>query len=40
MDLQDLEEGRIKKVYFDEVSTKDKVKDARRWVNFVKQMKD
>jgi hypothetical protein len=40
MDLQDLEEGKIKKVDFDEVSTRDRVQDARRWVNFVKQMKD
>ncbi|KAF5411638.1 MAG: hypothetical protein C5S43_03015 [Candidatus Methanocomedens sp.] len=40
MDLQDLEESKIKKVDFDEVSTRDKVQDARRWVNFVKQMKD
>ena len=40
MDLKDLEEGRIKKADFDEVSTRDRVKDARRWVNFVKQMKN
>ncbi|MCK4937800.1 MAG: methyl-accepting chemotaxis protein [Methanosarcinales archaeon] len=39
MDLRDLEEGRINKVEFNEVSTRDKVQDARRWVNFVKQMK-
>ncbi|MCL7415286.1 MAG: DUF5788 family protein [ANME-2 cluster archaeon] len=40
MDLKDLEEGRIKKADFDEVSTRDRVQDARRWVNFVKQMKE
>ncbi|MBW6517269.1 MAG: methyl-accepting chemotaxis protein [ANME-2 cluster archaeon] len=40
MDLKDLEEGRIKKADFDEASTRDRVQDARRWMNFMKQMKD
>lgn len=39
MDLRDLEEGRIKQADFDEVSTRDRVQDARRWLDFVKQMK-
>ena len=40
MDLRDLEEGRIRKADFDEVSTRDRLQDARRWVNFVKHMKE
>lgn len=40
MDLRDLEEGRIRKADFDEVSTRDRLQDARRWVNFVKHMNE
>jgi len=40
MDLRDLEEGKIKMADFDEIALRDKLEDARRWVKYVKQMKE
>jgi len=40
MDLRDLEEGKIKKADFDEIALRDKLEDARRWVKYVKHMKE
>jgi hypothetical protein len=40
MDLKDLEDGKIKHHDFDIVSTKDRVKDARQWVKYVKKIKE
>jgi hypothetical protein len=40
MDLRDLEEGKVMKADFDEIALRDKLEDARRWVKYVKQMKD
>ena len=40
MDLRDLEEGKIKQADFNEMALKDKLEDAKRWVKYVKQMKE
>jgi len=40
MDLRDLEEGKIKMADFDEIALRDKLEDARRWVKYVKHMKE
>ncbi len=40
MDLRDLEEGKVKKADFNEIALRDKLEDARRWVKYMKQMKE
>lgn len=40
MDLKDVEEGRIERADFDELAARDKVEDARRWVKYVKGMRE
>ena len=40
MDLKDLEEGKINQTDFSKLNITDKVEDARRWVKYIKQMKE
>ena len=40
MDFQDMEEGKIKIADIDEIAPRDRLEDARRWVKYVKQMKE
>ena len=40
MDLRDLEEGKIQHADFKKLNIADKVEDARRWVKYMKQMRE
>jgi len=40
MDLKDLEEGKIRKADLKKLNISNKVEDARRWVKYMKQMKE
>jgi len=40
MDLKDLEEGKIQQVDLKKLNISDKVEDARRWVKYMKQMRE
>ncbi|MBE0524085.1 MAG: hypothetical protein IBX40_07120 [Methanosarcinales archaeon] len=40
MDLKDLEEGRIQQADFEKLNITDKVEDARRWVKYMKKMRE
>jgi hypothetical protein len=40
MDLRDLEEGKISQADFKKLNISDKVEDARRWVKYMKKMRE
>ncbi|TFH39176.1 MAG: hypothetical protein E4G94_11335 [ANME-2 cluster archaeon] len=40
MDLRDLEEGKIRKADLKKLNISNKVEDARRWVKYMKQMRE